>query len=302
MRRWIPIIVVVLIAVPAFAFVQEEPVAIVAKITGSVTVQSGESDPVAAAVGTRLLPGDRVTPAEGSEATLVRVTGQREVVTEPVVLATREAVDRGDMFTRTMGVLAQAATTNARDVPNRQGMIRPIPGEPTPLQPRNGIRTLDLTPTLTWASVEGANGYTVQIRRDGAAPMRFESPDTVFTVPQELEPGHTWYWTVAAGRRAAREDSVVTASMDERAVIENSLAAITELGFDPNDDGRILALTVYLDLGMYYEALEVVKGIESTGASLSADALLLKGEILDALGRIDEARAAFDAADALMGG
>ena len=302
MRRWIPIVALAAVTSSAYAFVQEEPVAIVVDVSGSVTIQTGEAAPVAATVGASLLPGDRIVPADGGTAMLLRVGGQPITVNEPVVMASREAVDRGDMFTRTVGVLAQAATTNARNVPNRQGMIRPIPGEPTPLSPRNGIVTLNAMPTFTWASVEGATGYTIQIRRAGAAPMRLESPDTVFTVTDALEPGHTYYWTVAAGRRAAREDSVRIATPEQHAQIDAALASIREMGLNPEAEGRVLSLIVYVDSGLYYEALGAIEGIESTGAPVSADVLLLKGEILDALGRIDDARAAFDAADALMGG
>ena len=42
--------------------------------------------------------------------------------------------------------------------------------------------------------------------------------------------------------------------------------------------------------------------METSGDPLSADLYLLKGEVLDALGQLEEARAAFDRADALLRG
>ena len=301
MRRFLTATFLVL-ALPVMAAAQDGPAAVVVKVTGTVQIQSGDGAPAPATVGTRLAVGDQVIPGSGAEATVLSRAGQKQVLTEATTIAAPDNVDRGDMATRTLGVLAQAATSNARSVPNRQGMIRPIPGEPTPLTPRNGIRTLNTRPTLTWAAVEGATEYTVQIRRTGQAPMRFQSSDTVFALPQDLEAGQTYYWTVAAGRRAAREDSVVIASNDERELVHASMEAITQLGFDPQDDGQLLALIVYVDMGMHYEALEALRAIEESGASLGADALLLKGEVLDAMGRVDEAREAFDAADQLLRG
>lgn len=301
MRRFLTATFLVL-ALPVMAAAQDGPAAVVVKVTGTVQIQSGDGAPAPATVGTRLAVGDQVIPGSGAEATVLSRAGQKQVLTEATTIAAPDNVDRGDMATRTLGVLAQAATSNARSVPNRQGMIRPIPGEPTPLTPRNGIRTLNTRPTLTWAAVEGATEYTVQIRRTGQAPMRFQSSDTVFALPQDLEAGQTYYWTVAAGRRAAREDSVVIASNDERELVHASMEAIAELGFDPQDDGQLLALIVYVDMGMHYEALEALNAIEDSGASLGVDTLLLKGEVLDALGRVDEAREAFDAADRLLRG
>lgn len=301
MRKLLTAILLAL-ALPLAVAAQDGPAAVVVKITGTVQIRSGEAAPAPATVGTRLAIGDQVIPGSGGEATVLSRAGQKQVFTEATTIAAPDNVDRGDMATRTLGVLAQAATSNARSVPNRQGMIRPIPGEPTPVTPRNGIRTLNTRPTLIWMAVEGATGYTVQIRRAGQPPMRFQSADTTFALPDDLEEGHTYYWTVGAGRRTAREDSVVIASAEQRQLVHQSMQAITELGFDPQDDGQLLALIVYVDMGMHYEALEALNAIEETGASLGVDTLLLKGEVLDALGRVDEAREAFDAADRLLRG
>jgi len=289
-----------MLALPLAAIsLQEAPAAVVVKVTGEAQVKSGENAPVAAAVGTRLAEGDQLLPAGGAEVIVVSRSGRKQTVTEAVAITAPQGADRGDMFTRTVSVLAQAATSDARSVPNRQGMIRPIPGEPGQVSPKNGIKVKPAQPiTFTWFRVEGATGYMIQIRRAGAPPMRYEANDTTFTVPAaDIEPGHTYYWTVGAGRRVAREDSVWVAGVNEVEQLDATLSAITEAGFDLQDDGQLLALIAHTDFGFHYDAFGIIEDLESTGTPLSADALLLKGELLDEMGRLDEARAAFDAAD-----
>ena len=48
-----------------------------------------------------------------------------------------------------------------------------------------------------------------------------------------------------------------------------------------------------------HDAADVIASLERDG-NLSADVFLLKGEVLDALGRFEEARAAFDKADGML--
>jgi len=281
---------------------QDAPAAVVVKVTGQVTTRSGEADPVPATVGARLAEGDQLIPAQGAEATVVSRAGRKQVVTQPVTILAPEGADRGGVFAQTVDVLAQAATSDARNVPNRQGMIRPIPGEPTPIRPRNGIRAKPAgTITFEWAAVDGAPGYMVQLRREGATPVRYQAEGTSFELDaSELEPGHMYYWTVGAGRRVAREDSVYVASAEELAELDGTLAAISDAGFDLADDGRLLTVMAHTDFGYLYDALAVIESIEGSGAALSADLLLLKGELLDEMGRLDDAQAAFDAADRAM--
>lgn len=286
----------------AIAAAQDVPAAVVVKVTGEVTMRSGEADLVPAAVGTRLTEGDQLIPVAGAEATVVSRAGRKQVVTQPVTILAPEGAERGGLFAQTLDVLAQAATSDARSVPNRQGMIRPIPGEPTPMRPKNGIRVKPAgTITFRWAAVEGVSSYTVQVRRAGAAPVRYEAEGTTFDLDAaELETGHMHYWTVGAGGRVAREDSVYVASATELDELASTLGAIAAAGFDLDDDGQLLNVLAHTDFGYLYDALSVIQSIESAGSQLSADLLLLKGELLDEMGRLDEAQAAFDAADRAM--
>jgi hypothetical protein len=279
---------------------QEPPAAVVLRVVGTVEVQRGEDTPLLAAVGSRLMAGDVIDPDAGSSAVVVTRTGRREEISTPTLLEAGEGAEYGDVFIRTVDVLTQAARGAGRSAPNRQGMIRPLPGVPAHVSPRNGIMVMEAQPRLTWFSVEGAGEYTVQIRQAGEAPQRFTTSDTTLILPRALTPGTTWYWTVGAGRRAAPEDSLRTLSDDHATQLVRALAQLRQLGLDPDGDGRFLKVAVFADLGLHYTALEELEAVEAELGQLSADALLLKGEILDRLGRLDEARAAFDAADAIL--
>lgn len=292
-------------AVPAAAgFLQDAPIAVMMKVDGDVRLVQGEGEPQPAVVGARLQAGDRIVPAsEGATAVVVFRSGQKSEITEESVIQAPSSSDRGDMFSRTVNVLAQAANSDARTSPNRQGMIRPIPGEPTKVAPRLGIKVESTRPTFVWRSFEDAGGYTIQIRREGEPPRRYQTEDTVFTLPEdeELERGTTYHWTVAPERtrRPAREDSLVVMSAEEHEQLEWSMEAIEEMGFDPTDDGRLLSAVVYTDHGLFYDAAEVLEEMRESG-EVSADVLLLQGEVLDRIGEVEEAGEAFDEADERM--
>jgi hypothetical protein len=151
---------------------QEPPAALVVKLQGDVSIRHGGAT-AAAVVGARLEAGDEVIPAAGARAYVVHRSGQTQVVSERTTIAAPPAAAPGDAFSRTVRVLAQAATSNARTQPNRQGMIRPIPGEPVLVAPRNGIKVSGLRPTFSWMAVDGASGYTLQLRAEGERPRRW---------------------------------------------------------------------------------------------------------------------------------
>ncbi|RMH15856.1 MAG: tetratricopeptide repeat protein [Gemmatimonadetes bacterium] len=304
MKTWMTLAGLLLLSGTLGARPQEAPLAVVVRVSGDVRIQPGGGDPVPAAVGARLAAGDRIVP-QGGEATIVHRTGRTETVKEALTLAPPDAGEREDgLFQRTTRVLAQAARTDARGNPNRQGMIRPIPGEPVLVMPRNGIPVMDPRPTFVWAAVEGASGYTIQIRREsGGAPVRYRlGADTVWTLPPDappLLPGERYAWTVApSGGRPTREQSFSVIGPADYGIVSRNLIALTRTGLDPASDGLLVAAAVYRQAGLLYEALSALRALEASGAPLSADVYNLEGEILDALGRLDEARRAFDRADA----
>jgi hypothetical protein len=292
----------VLAAAPLAA--QEDPAALVVRLTGTVQVSHGGADPTPASVGERLAGGDEVRPDGGARAILLTRTGATQVVTDPVTVSAPSGGGSSDMFARAIRTLAQAASSDARTAGGRQGMIRPIPGEPVLVAPRNGLTVTATRPTFRWMDVEGASGYTIQIRKvDGGKPMRFQSAGNEWTLPEDedaLEQGAVYAWTVAPqGGRPTREQRFRVIGQDDDLELQSVIQEVRDMGLDPHGDGAFLTAVIYRDMDLPYEARQALEEVEANG-DLNADLYLLKGDILNILGHADEARAAFDKADEMM--
>lgn len=298
--RW-TVLLTLVTALPLVA--QEDPAALVVKLQGDVQVRhAGAQAP--AAVGTRLVAGDEVIPASGARAILITRTGGQQVVTQATTVQQPTGGGNPDLFARAIATLAQAATADARSAGGRQGMIRPIPGEPTLVAPRNGLTVTTGHPTFSWMPVEGAAAYTIQVRKvDGGRPMRFEVAGTEWTLPEgeaSLEEGALYAWTVAPkGGRPTREQQFRRIGSEDNELLFNTLEEIRAMGLDPLGDGIFLTAVIFRDLELYYDAADALQDVEGTDA-MSADLYMLKGEILNILGHEEEARKAFDKADAMM--
>ncbi|MFV2007812.1 MAG: hypothetical protein ACC667_10215, partial [Longimicrobiales bacterium] len=285
---------------------QDVPAAMVVTVQGDVQLRIGDRPLQAAAVGSRLSGGDEVIPGTGGAVTLIDRTGRTQMITEAFTVQVPEGGAQTSVLSRTVRVLASAATTDARGNPNRQGMIRGIPGEPTLISPRNGLKIKSTRPTFTWYTVGGATGYTLQVRRIGGGFERYQTgPDTVWTLPdsvEALEPGAEYRWTVATrpSGRPTTEQPFTVIGAEAGETVTSDLALLAEVGLDPATDGLFLAAVVYRDADLLYEAEDALSALEAGGAPLSASIYLLRGEIFDALGRIEEARIAFDKADEIM--
>ena len=281
---------------------QEAPAAVVVRVQGAVEVVLGGGAPTPATVGTRLASGDQVIPG-GGVATIVHATGRTERVTEVLTIPSAAGVSEAGAFSRTVRVLASAATSDARGNPNRQGMIRPIPGEPVLIAPRNGLQVMGVRPTFIWHAVEGATGYRIQVRNLDGGIARYEASDTTWTLPADaadLDRGQTYAWTVApsGSGRPTREQRFMVLGVDEHSEVAEALESLTAAGLDPSGAGALMAAAVFREVGLFYDASATLAGIDE--GELSADVFLLKGEILDALGDLEGAGAAFDRADRLM--
>lgn len=281
---------------------QEAPAAVVVSVQGAVEVVLGSASAAPATVGTRLASGDRVIPSGGT-ATIVHASGRTERVTETLTIPPASGGSEEGAFSRTVRVLASAATTDARGNPNRQGMIRPIPGEPVLIAPRNGLKVMGARPTFTWHAVDGATGYRLQVRDLEGGMHRYEASDTTWSLPADaadLERGQTYAWTVApAGSgRPTREQRFVVLGSETAKEVTGTLEALASAGLDPAGSGALMAIAVFSEVGLFYDASATLAGMDE--GELSADVFLLKGEILDALGDLDGAGAAFDEADRLM--
>lgn len=280
-----------------------DPVAMVVRVTGSVQVRPAGGGAVSAAtVGMRLMPGDRLEVASGAQAVLLYVSGRRETVTQSLAIAAPEQAQRAGVFDRTVSTLNAVASSDARQQPNRQGMIRPIAGAPTLMAPRNEILVADLRPTFTWSAVPGATGYTIQIRsEDGLTRKRFNvGSDTIWTLPTSeppLQPGVAYVWTVGTNQgRVGEEQRFATLDAEQYAAVAAGMAELRSAGLDPWSDGLFLAALLYRDGGLFYEADRALRQLEAGDTALGQPFYMLRGEVYDALGMLDAAAAAFDRA------
>ncbi|MEW6180751.1 MAG: C25 family cysteine peptidase [Chloroflexota bacterium] len=73
---------------------------------------------------------------------------------------------------------------------------------PLPLLPANGASGVPLRPQLSWSAVGGAAGYEVQIALDSSfeqiVTAAGNTPQTAYTLTEDLQPGQTYYWRVRA--------------------------------------------------------------------------------------------------------
>lgn len=275
---------------------QATPAAIVLAVDGEVSVIRDQGDATAvrtAAPGMRLLLGERVSPESGASVTVVTRSGERRVLDGPAVLTPPEDPAYGDIFVRAAGLLARAVNAAGLSSPNVDGDLRRAPGLPVPIAPRNGILVLEAQPRLTWSPVAGAARYTLVLRSEDGPTIRHATGDTTFVVPRALAPGRRYFWTVEVEDRAAPEAAFRTLSDADATGLVQGLAQLREAGFDPDGEGRLLKVVLFSDLGLYYAALSELTALEASAGALAPEAWLLKGEILDRLGLLEQARAAF---------
>ncbi len=307
MVKHLPLAAMVAAAIATPLAAQEDAAALVMRLSGQVQVRQGGAAAAPARLGDRLIAGAQIMPEDGSRAILITRAGATMNVTENTTVSAPSSGGNPDLFDRAIRTLAQAASSDARTAGGRQGMIRPIPGEPVLVAPRNGLMVATTRPTFRWMAVDGADGYTIQIRRvDGGRPVRFDTGvSSDWTLPADapgLLPGATYAWTVAPSMgRPTREQQFRVISGDEYSELEAGFAEVSAMGVDPMTDGLFLTAIIYRDLGLVYDAHAALKGLASAGAGeFTADLYLLEGEILNQLGRAEEATAAFDKADALL--
>jgi hypothetical protein len=309
-RRWIGVALLAA-AVSAFTFARRaaESVAVVVQVSGKVEIQRANAKPLAASVGLALLPGDKVVVPAGAKAVVMYRTGQMQTASAAITISEPARKDAGGLYSRTVNTITQVASTDAAKQPNRQGMIRPVEGAPAAISPRNGIPVLNVRPELVWYSVQGVDGYMVQlIRKDvaGSKPMRFTTgADTVWSYPTDappLVPGATYQWTVGSkGGRIGTPQQFKVVTSGQFARIAETMDELQNAGLDPATDGLFILSLAYRDAGLMYEANSALSRLESMGDGKGKVFHLLRGEVLNALGDLDGAAHEFMAADAESG-
>ncbi len=303
-------LVLLALARPAAASAAADPIAVLVRATSGVQVQRAGARPAPAAVGMQLQAGDQVViPVRGTAVVLHR-TGRSQTLTRTTRLAAPTTARRAGVFRQTVRTLAEVAATDARAQPNRQGMIRPIPGTPVPISPRNEIRVASTRPGFTWFRVQGADLYHVQVKRAGTTGMgdRYAAgADTAWTLPRTaaaLVSGGSYEWSVEASAggeegRAAPPQRFRVATRQENAALAAKLRELRRMGLDPEGDGLFLAAVIYRDAGFFYDAQAALDRLTATGAATGRDFHLLRASVYDALGQLDRAQDDFRTADAI---
>jgi hypothetical protein len=282
----------------------DEVVAVVVQAAGEVLVERSEGAREAVSTGTRLSDGDHLRLADGARAVILYGSGRTRVVEASLAVEAEGAPEEvgAGLFRRTVATLSQVARADARARPNRQGMIRPIPGGAVAIAPRNGVTVRAGRPTFSWFAVPESTSYTLQLRPEGAAPVRFDAgADTVWTLAAELPPlarGTIYTWTVAAdpSGRPALLQTFRVATADEQAEVDSALAALAAAGLDPESEGLLVAAVILRDAGFLYDARTALDRLEERG-ELGREARLLRAEILDSLGELDAASRDFEQAE-----
>ena len=296
MRKLLCLVAGVALSTAAPLAAQDGLAALIIRVQGAVQMRQGGGAPAPATVGTRLAVGDEVIPGQGARASLITRTGASQQVTSATTVAEPTGGGNTDMFTRAMPTLSQAASTDAT-AGGRQGMIRPIPGQSTLVAPRNGLTIKGHRPTFIWTGTQGQT-YELMLRKvDGGRPEIFEvGADTTWTYPEDLPPlefGATYSWTVfVGGRQGGRpltQQEFRVIDVVEFAALGEFMEEIRTFGLDPMSDGLFLTAVVLRDLELFYDADQAIDDLEGQG-DMSADLYMLKGEILNTLGRETEAR------------
>lgn len=282
----------------------QAPSALISQFRGDVKVHKvADGAVLPAKVGLQLFEGDRVDVARGSRAVLLFKNGRLVTATTPIVVAAMGGAGAAEVFERVARTLAGAERLNPPEAKSAFG--RPPPAGAYPLAPAFGSAVVGDRPTFAWQPQEGTDTYLVQIRpAAGGAPLRFtvpgagpwELPDTV----APLTRGAEYVWTVVPlpGGRAAAEERFRVLDAEALASLTGFRTSLVEAGVDPDGDGLLVVAVVSADLGLLHEAEAALERLlaATPEAALDPSVGLLHAQVLEKLGRTDEARAAYDRA------
>lgn len=282
----------------------QQHLALLSQFRGDVKVaRSTDGGELPARVGLRLAEGDRLEVPRGSRAVLLFNNGRLVTATTPLVVAPVGGAGANEVYERAARTLAAAERQTLPEV--KSGVGRPPPAVAYPLAPSAGTAVPGGRPTFAWQPQEGIQEYLVQIRpAAGGTPLRFRVtgagpwalPDTV----PPLARGSEFLWTVVAlpGGRIAGEERFRVLDDAETAAVDAFHASLEEAGVDASGDGLLLAAIFYADVGMLHEAAAALDRLMADTSPDERDPVvdLLQAQVLEALGRAEEARAAFERA------
>jgi hypothetical protein len=280
----LPFLLILMAGMPAGA-AADETVAMVLEASSRVEIRRlADRDRMRAATGLRLGAGDSVFVPAGATITLLLRSGRVRQLASDYVLPGAGGDVQG---------LARTALQPVAAAREPAGYLRPLSGGPVPLSPRSGAVIPPGNVMLRWHAADGADGYTVHIRRtDVPGRLRFRAGrDTVWTPGTAmLEQGVTYEWSVTTaddGRPGSPETFTVIDSTAWQGILAE-LAEIEALDL-PLPARLLLRALVYLRESMLHEAVRMFDELAQTGTPLSDEVIALYSNALIDIGDAESA-------------
>ena len=273
-------------------------------LEGVTEVQAPGGSPRALRVGDCVYFGENLAVSKGGSATLAMSDKTLREFTGPTTL-TLEA-DTGPAGGTALGNLTaamadmlfsgkprtleavmatRAVDASAETKTSVPALIRPAPGENLMEAPRQ----------FTWKGVDGVPLYRVSVYNANQMMWQGTTSESKATCPAktcDFNPGEVYYWVVEAlvGNTALRSQAAdfTILSADSRAALAKAMTDADAAVSNPAA-ATALKARLCLESGAYARALEVLD--QAIAGSPSRAALVLRAEVKNAIGLIDEALA-----------
>ncbi|MEM8534267.1 MAG: toll/interleukin-1 receptor domain-containing protein [Chloroflexota bacterium] len=230
----------------------DTPVAIVTEVQGTLEMQRADWDvftPIS--VGTKLENGDRLQLNAGAQASVVCTDGTR-IELQPGIREILCSPDTNELlFNIDQAQWANTVlSTGNNDVPQ---IITP-----------RATLLLTTTPTIRWTAVDGAETYTVKLRREGE-DVWSETVENATTLsypvdqsPLEVGPIYRFVITADNGsEEVAQGIGTQVLDIPQAQMVEMAIRQIDQIEADESTT-RILLANVYAKHGLYAATLELL--------------------------------------------
>ncbi len=155
----------------------------------------------------------------------------------------------------------QGATTRTSDV--FLTVETAPPGTPSPSTTANGATGLSTSPTLTWAAVAGASGYTVEVATDAGFANIVRTANvtgTSYTVAPGLDPQTTYHWRVRSNNSCGAGSNSTVRSFSTANIVCYAGAPVPI----PDNNPAGANATINVSSGGNVSALRVSVGVTHT--------------------------------------
>lgn len=263
---------------------QRAPVGVVAVVRGTLELQrEGWNAFVPVSTGASLRVGDQVRLAPGAQT--------RIVCADAVVVDLREGTTPNPCRSQDGWIFDITRTPWANTVLSADDARIP-----KVIAPR-ATALLTTTPTIRWSAVEGAETYTVILRREAEEVWRVTvRGTTTLDYPADqppLERGPMYRFVVSADdglRENAQGAGVVVLTEREVQEVAAEVRRLEQLAVD-DATRRLVLANLYASRGLYADALALLEGLTNSPAQPAP--LRLLGDIYLAIGLPDLAAAPY---------